>query len=58
MKQCEKCISLNRYPAPDAEVIGCPVNDAPTCLVYPEGIPDELLTDQKPCQFYIDEKTA
>ena len=55
MKQCEKCISLNRYPTPDAEVIGCPVNDAPTCLVYPGGIPDELLTDQKPCQFYIDD---
>lgn len=32
MKQCEKCISLNRYPAPDAEVIGSPVNDAPPRL--------------------------
>ena len=28
MKQCEKCISLNRYPGADVEVVGCPVNDA------------------------------
>lgn len=55
MSQCEKCISLNRYPGADVEVIGSPVSDRPTCLVYPEGIPDKLLEDKKPCQFYIDD---
>lgn len=55
MNQCENCISLNYYPAPDAEVIGCPVKDGLSCLVYPEGIPDELLTDKKPCPFHIDD---
>lgn len=55
MSQCEKCISLNKYPGPDVEIIGSPVKDGPTCLVYPDGIPEEFLTDNAPCKFHIDD---
>lgn len=53
MNQCEKCWNPILCMPSDAEIIDAPKDERQVCFVYPNGIPDEFLTDKTPCQFFV-----
>lgn len=53
MNPCENCLSLNRFPGSDVEIKGEPLKEVQTCPFYPDGIPEEIQTGQRTCEFQI-----
>lgn len=55
MNQCEKCSCFGPCMKSDVEIVGFSVKGTPTCIAYPDGIPEEFITDNIPCKFHIDD---